>query len=581
MALDIAETTYTPVNARVVQDRTAQRALEVTAPAIEQGVIGYAEGQLQREITNVESQAMQTQAYINDLRAQQASLDPAKDEELAAAVELNTEIDRVMKGQKQGVMSSAQGEARISSTVRRLSRQFPLAAGTLRSLVSGGTLSATSSAALNALSAEEERYQAVRAKKDTDMIAAGLDPANPQAVKNWDILTLQTQDIVLATEIAKREAALLAANNSKDEALNKRKAAAFAENELDSFNTSTLKFMAGLERDERGGIKNSAIALSTIDTMVAAAQASLLSLEGLQGVDFSAEFARLASQGASLKSIIENGNVTKVNQAILSDLSTTTTLNLQERAPVFVYLADKFPNVLEGRMQAQLAGETMLTLFDEAFHFNDIQAAVATTQGLQSGAVTNEDADKITTILNEIPTLEMAPALRDAAFSSLPQGRMNRFLKGAGKEYARENPSEYNFRFNTETAAIAADPTLQAALASGNSFTYDENSKTLVVLDANGTYVQHYTMPQGRSKVQQAAARGRAQQFMQSLPGVNREPETTDGRARRPVLAGEKITDNLLRKLTENLENLRVNGDIIKDYSINTYFDTIRSNTGR
>lgn len=578
MALDIAETTYTPVNARVVQDRTAQRALELTAPAIEQGVVGYAEGQLQREITNVESQAMQTQAYINDLRAQQASLDPAKDEELAAAVELNTEIDRVMKGQRQGVMSSAQGEARISSTVRRLSRQFPLAAGTLRSLVSGGTLSATSSAALNALSAEEERYQAVRAKKDTDMIAAGLDPANPQAVRNWDILTLQTQDTVLMTEIAKREAALLQANNSRDEAKNVRTANALISGTFDSFSTDSLRLMSSLERDERGGIRNSAVVLSSIDAMVAAAQTNLVSLQGLQGVDVGNELARLNTVGASLKSIVENGNITKVNEAILSDLNSTTTLNLQERAPVFVYLADKFPKVLEGRMEAQLAGETMLTLFDEAFHFNDIQAAVTTTQGLQSGAVTADDADKITAVLNEIPSLEMDPKLRDAAFSSLPEGRMSRFLKGAGKEYSRDNPTQFNFRFNTETAAIAADPTLQASLASGNSFTYDENSKTLVVLDSNGTYVQHYTMPQGRSRIEQAAARGRAQQFIQSIPGINREPETAGGRARIPVLAGPKITDNLLRKLTENLENLRVNGDIIKDYSINTYFDAIRSN---
>lgn len=580
MALDIAETTYTPVNARVVQDRTAQRALELTAPAIEQGVIGYAEGQLQREITNVESQAMQTQAYINDLRAQQASLDPAKDEELAAAVELNTEIDKVMKGQKQGVMSSAQGEARISSTVRRLSRQFPLAAGTLRSLVSAGTLSATSSAALNALSAEEERYQAVRAKKDTDMIAAGLDPSNPRAVRNWDILTLQTQDTVLMTEIAKRETALLQANNSRDEAKNARTASTLIGSTFDSFSTDTLRLMSSLERDEKGGIKNSAVVLSSIDAMVAAAQTNLLSLQGLQGVDVGNELARLNTVGTSLKSIVENGNVTKVNEAILSDFNSTTMLNLQERAPSFVFLASKFPKVLEGRMEAQLAGDTMLALFDEAFHINDINAAIATTQGLQSGAVTNEDADRITTVLNELPSLEMDPSIRDSAFSSLPQGRMNRFLGGAGKAYARDNPVAFNNRFVSETTAIASDSNLQASFMQGNTLTYDENSKTLVVLGADGQYIQHYTMPQGRTKVQQAAARGRAQQFIQSIPGIDNQQFTTiegTGRSRRVVgVSPVKIDNNVLRKLTENLENLRVNADVIKDYNINTYFDTIR-----
>lgn len=580
MALDIAETTYTPVNARVVQDRTAQRALELTAPAIEQGVVGYAEGQLQKEITNVESQAMQTQAYINDLRAQQASLNPANDEELAAAVELNTEIDRVMKGQKQGVMSSAQGEARISSTVRRLSRQFPLAAGTLRSLVSGGTLSATSSAALNALSAEEERYQAVRAKKDTDMISAGLDPSNPQAVRNWDILTLQTQDTVLMTEIAKREAALLQANNSLDEAKNARTASTLISNTFDSFSTDTLRLMSSLERDERGGIRNSAVVLSSIDAMVAAAQTNILSLQGLRGVDVGNELARLNTVGASLKSIVENGNVTKVNEAILSDFNSTTMLNLQERAPSFVFLASKFPKVLEGRMEAQLAGETMLALFDEAFHINDINAAIATTQGLQSGVVPNEDADKITTLLNELPSLQLDSSIANSAFSSLPQGRMNRFLGAAGKTYARDNPVAFNNRFVSETTAIANDSNLQASFMQGNTLTYDENSKTLVVLGADGQYIQHYTMPQGRSKVEQAAARGRAQQFIQSIPGIDNQQFTTiegTGRSRRVVgVSPVKIDNNVLRKLTENLENLRVNADVIKDYNINTYFDTIR-----
>jgi len=581
MALDIAETTYTPVNARVVQDRTAQRALEVTAPAIEQGVIGYAEGQLQREISNVESQAMQTQAYINDLRNQQADLNPAVDEELAASVELGNEIDKVMKGQRQGVMSSAQGEARISSTVRRLSRQFPLAAGTLRSLVSGGTLSATSSAALNALSEEEERYQAVRAKKDTDMIAAGLDPSNPQAVRNWDILSLQTQDTILKTQIASREAALLQAENSLDAARNVRTASALEKSTFEGFDTNLTKLMNSLERDERGGIKNSALALSSVDNLVASAQRSILQVQGLQGVDTGPALARLNTLGASMKSLIENGTVAKVNQALLDEFSTTTMINLQDKAPSFVFLASKFPKIIEGRMEAALAGKDFLALFDEAFHFNDINAAIATTRGIQNGAVTTDDADRISTILNEIPSLEMDPAIRDAVFNSLPEGRMNRFLRGAGRASAKDNPVAFNNRFISETTAIANDANLQASFMQGNTLTYDENSKTLVVLGADGQYIQHYTMPQGRSKVEQAAARGRAQQFIQSIPGIDNQQFTTiegTGRSRRVVgVSPVKINDNVLRKLTENLENLRVNADVIKDYNINTYFDTIRA----
>jgi len=581
MALDIAETTYTPVNARVVQDRTAQRALEVTAPAIEQGVIGYAEGQLQREISNVESQAMQTQAYINDLRNQQADLNPAVDEELAASVELGNEIDKVMKGQRQGVMSSAQGEARISSTVRRLSRQFPLAAGTLRSLVSGGTLSATSSAALNALSEEEERYQAVRAKKDTDMIAAGLDPSNPQAVRNWDILSLQTQDTILKTQIASREAALLQAENSLDAARNVRTASALEKSTFEGFDTNLTKLMNSLERDERGGIKNSALALSSVDNLVASAQRSILQVQGLQGVDTGPALARLNTLGASMKSLIENGTVAKVNQALLDEFSTTTMINLQDKAPSFVFLASKFPKIIEGRMEAALAGKDFLALFDEAFHFNDINAAIATTQGIQNGAVTTDDADRISTILNEIPSLEMDPAIRDAVFNSLPEGRMNRFLRGAGRASAKDNPVAFNNRFISETTAIANDANLQASFMQGNTLTYDENSKTLVVLGADGQYIQHYTMPQGRSRVEQAAARGRAQQFIQSIPGIDNQQFTTiegTGRSRRVVgVSPVKINDNVLRKLTENLENLRVNADVIKDYNINTYFDTIRA----
>jgi hypothetical protein len=220
-------------------------------------------------------------------------------------------------------------------------------------------------------------------------------------------------------------------------------------------------------------------------------------------------------------------------------------------------------------------------LFDEAFHFNDINAAIATTQGIQNGAVTTDDADRISTILNEIPSLEMDPAIRDAVFNSLPEGRMNRFLRGAGRASAKDNPVAFNNRFISETTAIANDANLQASFMQGNTLTYDENSKTLVVLGADGQYIQHYTMPQGRSKVEQAAARGRAQQFIQSIPGIDNQQFTTiegTGRSRRVVgVSPVKINDNVLRKLTENLENLRVNADVIKDYNINTYFDTIRA----
>jgi hypothetical protein len=578
MALDIAETTYTPVNARVVQDRTAQRALEVAAPAIGEAVVGFAEGQLQREIGNVETQAMQTQAYINDLRAQQASLDPAQTEELAAMVELNSEMDRVMKGQKQGMMSSTQAAARISAAARRLSRQFPVAAGSIRAMVSPGSVSAMTTGALNQLAAEEERYQAVRAKKDTDMIAAGLDPSNATAVRNWDIVSMQTQDTILKTQIASREAALLQAENSLNAARNTRTANDLERSTFEGFDINLTKLMNSLERDERGGIKNSAVALSTVDSLVTEAQQNMLQVQGLQGVDIGPALARLNTLGASMKSLIENGTVAKVNQALLDEFSTTTMINLQDKVPSFVFLASKFPKVIEGKMDAALAGKEYLDLYEEAFHFNDINAAIELTRSLETRTVSQDDADKITAILDEIPSLEMAPELRDAAFEGLGEGRMNRFLKGAGREYSRDNPVAFNNRFNSETTAIANDPTLQTSLAGGNSFTYDENSKTLVVLDSNGRYVQHYTMPQGRTKVQQAAANGRAQQFIQSLPGLNQEPgDTVGGRARIPANMAPKINNNVLRKLTENLENLRVNADIIKDYNIGTYFDVIRS----
>ena len=576
MALDIAETTYAPTGARVVQDQTAQRALQVAAPAVGEAVVGFAEGQLQKEIGSMETSLQNTLAYVNDLRAQQATLDPARQDDLAASVQLSEEIDKVMKGQRQGLMSATQAEARLSSTVRQLSRQFPVAAGTLRSLVSSGSQYAMNSSALAQLTAEEERYQAVEKQIDTDMINAGLDPLNPSARASWRMLTAQTQNMQLEATLNSRQAALLQSRRLVSEEENMVTAASTINSTIGAMQPDLLNIVNSIEYGANGGVANSALVMQQIDTRIAAAKTALATnLEGLRGVDLASSFSRLDDLRDSYSKIIENGSISKVHQSVKDDLIAGTESNLLKLNPALVYMTDKFgEDFLAARGEARRMGPTALAQFDRDMGVTDLNKAIELQTGIISGTATSEQIDALTHQATENPSLKLPDEILESSYKQLGYGRMNRFLKNQGHEFVKKYPEWFSNRFESETAQIEADGSLRTAAAEGNTFTYDEGTKTLVVVNSEGRYVQHYSVPQGTSKMQQNTSRARVNQFLETVPGYGEAPTlsgTRGSRVRRPQAS--MIDTNILRRITDGVENIRVNGQYIAFKTPKSYFD--------
>ena len=628
MALDINETAYTPVNARIVQDRTALRALDVTAPAVEQAAIGFAEGQVRREMETLQGSLQQTRAYIDSLRARQAALDPADAESLAASEDLAREIDRTIKGQNQGLMNASQAETRISSKVRELSRRFPVAAPALRSFVSQGSAYTTAQGIASDLAAEEERVRRIEQQIDSDMVKWGLNPLNPIARGNFIRTSRELQALnkrkalaqTLSAELAQEEAeyqlsrrgvrerqqditlqraevGLTRETEALDEERRERRLSE-TQRELSRTLQSTLipdttnQVLNIIQAApmENGRYTDPATLSTQIIGVFNAARSVYAQEAALTGLDPAALNSTFTDLQTNYLSMVENGTLTNFLDSQRKLMEAGYGYNAIRQMPQAAIMTNIFGAAfMEKYAEAQAVGGEKLARFKETFQLDSLNQVIDLTTRWQNRELTLEEVDRLSeqATNNPLPppapgtTAPMAPSW-DTVYDALPLGRSTRFWQGEGARYAKDNPDRLRNYFESELTSLRDSPDVRAVTENGYSFSYDQGTKTLVMLDAQGNYAQHYTIPQGRTSTQRQALGSRVQGFLNTVPGYGQQTQpTVTATMGGPIVSrpGDRIElgVNSMRRMTEQLETLRVHKNLLPEYNQGNYFTMIRN----
>ena len=166
-------------------------------------------------------------------------------------------------------------------------------------------------------------------------------------------------------------------------------------------------------------------------------------------------------------------------------------------------------------------------------------------------------------------------------YDALPLGRSTRFWQGEGARYAKDNPDRLKNYFESELTSLRDSPEVRNVTEIGYTFSYDQGTKTLVMLDAQGNYAQHYTIPQGRTSTQRQALGSRVQGFLNTVPGYGQQTQPTiTATMGGPIVSrpGDRIElgVNSMRRMTEQLETLRVHKNLLPEYNQGNYFSMIR-----
>jgi len=135
MAIDLPDTQFVASGVQPVQDQTGRRLLSVTAPAVEQAMVGIRENQLSQGLENMTlsidranneriAQFSQQEAEIQE---QMAALD---DQNMNAAesqqlFRLNEQLRRLRSAADQGIFTDDELQARTNTLVRQFTRRTP------------------------------------------------------------------------------------------------------------------------------------------------------------------------------------------------------------------------------------------------------------------------------------------------------------------------------------------------------------------------------------------------------------------------------------------------------------------------
>ena len=632
MALELSDTEYTPVNARVVQDRTALRALEVAAPAIEQGVVGYAEGKVRGEMAALQGSLQQTRNYINSLRAKQEALDPSDAESLIASEDLAREIDRTIKGQTQGMMNASQAESRISAKVRELSRRFPVAAPALRTFVSPGSSYATAEAMASDLAAEEARALAIQKTKDAAMVRYGLNPQNPVAVANFDLAMreqrilekrrdlAQTLSAELALEAAQRRAerrpiteaqedltygrAVLGFTREAEQLAEDRRARRVSaeQRELQSLTEATvlptttdrvieLVNSAPMQNGKYTDPESLKAGVMGIFNAARTLYAQEIAGTGIDGSEFRASLSDLQSQYIAM---IDSDTLTGFLNSQREMMEAVGNYNFIKTLPQTAILTNLFgPDFMERYAQAKVLGGAELERFEETFSLKSVQELALKLDRWQNNELKEEEIDNLSYEGSENPfgNLSDLSAKRGqmgreaiswrSVYSNLPLGRSTRWWKGQGAATAREHPEDLRNYFESEIVSLANSAEVTAVVDAGYTFNYDQNTKTLIMLDDTGNYLQHYTIPQGRTNSQRQALDTRVNKMLGNVQGYGQQEQEVVVPGETSIVVPPRqrteLTENSMRRIAEQLETLKVHKGLIPDFNQENYFVQLRT----
>lgn len=559
MALNIRETGFTASGARPVVDETLARGVEVAAPLVEQRVTDFAVNQGVKAKTRLEDSLARTGSYIQGLREQQAELgqvDPADEEAVAAASALEGEISKVLAGQAQGFLTTPAAEARLATKVRELSRSFPTAAADLRGLVSGSGGDLFRSAQMSALASEEQSFERVNTQIDSDMVAAGFQPAairNPVLRQNWLRLTNERAVLQQQADISKARAELLkgrldVAAAEKDE-LN----GTVFRNTMSLMTGDIDKLLASAERSPEGGFTNSQEVLAAATNIAQQYKSAFLNTAD-PAADISSLLSTFDNYLATVRQSVTDGSAVTIMENIRDLMQTRSQLDFARLAPEAHYVATNLGDRAASEymmLAASNPSSPQVQMFRSLYGMDRLFGNRAPDP---SNPETPEDASFWTGFMNMLGTGPKDSEQAGALVNMLPPAHSSRFLGPAGAKFVDQAPEEFKNYFQRELNALSALPEVQDIAELGYSYQYDPRSKTLVVLDSDNQRVQDYTLGasadtrRGRRSASATDALKR-DQFLSRFPAV-----TT--RTRRDVrdLRESRLSSSVLKRITEQQE---------------------------
>jgi len=288
-------------------------------------------------------------------------------------------------------------------------------------------------------------------------------------------------------------------------------------------------------------------------------------------------------------SMVENGTLTAFLDSQRKLMEAGYGYNALRAMPQAAIMTNIFGVEWMGRYaEAQAVGGEKLARFKDAFQIDSLNSVIDLTTRWQNGELTLEEVDRLSDQGTNNPAPKPAPGTTmsnapswNTVYSSLPLGRSTRFWKGEGATYARENPEGFKNYFESELTSLRDSAEVRAVTESGYSFAYDQGTKTLVMLDAQGNYAQHYTIPQGNTSTQRQALGARVQGFLNTVQGYGQQTQpTVTATMGGPIVSRPmdrtELGVNSMRRITEQLETLRVHKNLLPEYNQGNYFNMIR-----
>jgi len=527
-------------------------------------------------------------------------------------------------------MNASQAESRISSKVRELSRRFPVAAPALRGFVSQGSAYTTAQGIASDLAAEEERVRRIEQQIDSDMVNWGLNPLNPIARQNYISTSRYLQALRQRKEYAQTLSAEATLEESQYQLSRRPQRETLQDIQLQRAElglTRESEALTAERRERRLSETQSELDRTLRSTLIPDTTNQVLNLiqaapmengrytdpdtlsTQIRGVFnaarsvYAQEAANTGLDPAALNStfndlqdnylaMVESGTLTKFLESQRAMFEAGVGYNAIRQMPQALIMTNMFGDgFMQKYAEAAAKGGETLVRFKETFQLDSLNNVISLTTRWQKGELTIQEIDALSNQGTNDP-FKPDPSAKggqmgrnsvswDTVYSNLPLGRSTRFWNGEGATYARENPENFKNYFESELTSLRDSADVRAVTESGYSFAYDQGTKTLVMLDAQGNYAQHYTIPQGNTSTQRQALGARVQGFLNTVQGYGQQTEpTVTATMGGPIVSRPmdrtELGVNSMRRITEQLETLRVHKSILSEYNQGNYFNMIR-----
>jgi hypothetical protein len=563
--------TVSPVNDQT-ETQIAQQILPFAQPAVSSALTR----QVQGDVMNLETSLNATRQYIQERQQELGQLDLSTDEGFNAARALENEIQRTLLGRNQNRLTTSGAQARINSTVRRLSTQFPTAARDLQGFLSTGSRSVFSSAGSSAL-AQQEELAAKREEILSDAMARiGWDYNNPRlreayqnevsraflAQQEKTILDAELARVRLANENIQFDRNQLGLSRDNARALEER-ARGVLHTQVFAGITTTLQRFKTLGG---GQFQNPMEVKGAIREQIQALRSEYTDKwAGLAGVDLDGTMSMINDLEKRAIAMVDDGSALEWSN-YMNELATSRFKGeLMDAGMQMMILSEVYPSevVQDYITLAATGNDQQVARLNELLQIGDIQGAWQRSRRYRTGNATLEDSRSVVELSNigRGQTWDTtSQQVRDSFEMIASEGLHDHvFLSGTGAKVP-DSTGLPERSYNNTLARLSTTPEITQALREGD-IAYDRASKTLVVLDAEGRGIHQYRVKSSNPDADRRAERA-SQRFLSQFTFLPDRSEMSprvapdDPRFFNPFspTARTTIADRHLYALANNIE---------------------------